>query len=501
MDLRRVLNVVAAGVLGAAMTAVGTPVAALAAPVAPKGLSVARSADDVHRIRMAWKAGDASVDHYVVDVVAGDVETVVKVPATTTEYLIDAPDPCTSFKMRVGAADAAGTVTNTGFTTVRSLTPSSVMGMSTGREEDGTVAIATWRTPAWTGYTPLTAYRVVFTRLSDSVVLADRSSTDTSFRFPGIDPARAYTISVTPVNEFGACATAKSLLDRYRPADPTALVVQRRGDVPGIVEAVWQAPKTGPAPTYYMVGYGLDKITTRVRVDAPTTAGTLTLDASKSWMLEIKAYNDNGGSGALTGVVPVWVPSTTPAPVATPTTAPAPEPTPSSAPEVITAPTGDAATPTAEPTTAPTTTTTVVNTGSDRTPPTITATLSQAAVNGWFRAPVTIRYTCADDSGTVATCPADIQTTTDGAALRVSGTAVDGAGNSTTSTMTLRVDRTAPSITATVAGTPNAAGWYTSPPVIHYTCADEVATISTCPADTPITVDGGAQKVIGTALD
>ncbi|WP_203770340.1 fibronectin type III domain-containing protein, partial [Actinoplanes nipponensis] len=501
MDLRRVLTVVSAALVGATATVVGTPMAALAAPAAPKGLAVARSADDVHRIRMAWKSGDPLTDHYVVDVVAGDVETVINVPATTTEYVIDAPDPCTSFKMRVGAAGADNSVTNTGYTTVRSLTPSTVMGMATGREEDGAVATATWRAPSWTGYTPLTAYRVVFVRLSDGVVLADRTTTDTSFRFPGVDPARAYTVSVSTVNEFGACSTAKSLLDRYRPADPTGLVVQRRADAPGTVEVVWQAPKTGPAPTYYMVGYGKEAITGKLRVDAPTLTGTLTLDATASWMVEVKAYNDNGGSGAVTGSVPVWSPTVaTPAPAVTPTAQPDAA-APSAAPAVVASPSGDPATPTAEPTTAPTTTTTVVSAGSDRTPPTITATLSQPAVNGWFRAPVTIHFTCADDSGIIATCPADILTGADNAALRVSGTAVDGAGNTATTTMTLKLDRTPPTITATVAGTPNAAGWYTAPPVIHYTCADEVSTISTCPADTPITVDGAGQKVTGTALD
>jgi hypothetical protein len=501
MDLRRVLTVVGVALLGTTATVVGTPFAAAAAPAAPKGLTVARSADDLHRIRMAWKSGDTRTDHYVVDVVAGDVETVISVPATTTEYLIDAPDACTSYKMRVGAADADGSVTNTGFTTVRSLTPSYVLGMATGREEDGTVATATWRAPAWPGYMPLTAYRVVFTRLSDGVVLADRSTTDTSVRFPGVDASRAYTISVSTVNEFGACSTAKSLLDRYRPADPTGLVVQRRADAPGTVEVVWQAPRTGPAPAYYMVGYGKDKITGKLRVDAPSLTGTLALDATESWMVEVKAYNDNGGSGAVTGVVPVWVPTTSPAPVVTPSAEAGPAPAQSSAPVVVASPSSGTEAPAAEPTTAPTSTTTVVATGSDRTPPTITATLSQPAVNGWFRAPVTVHFTCADDSGVVATCPAELQTGADNAAQRVSGTAVDGAGNSATTTMTLKVDRTAPAIVATVAGTPNAAGWYSTPPVIHYTCADETSTISTCPADTPITVDGAAQKVTGTAYD
>ncbi|MFC4065322.1 Neogenin [Actinoplanes subglobosus] len=460
MDLRRLIVAVGVGTLGLTTAVVALPSSALAAPAAPKSLAVSRAADDVYKVKVTWKSVPA-IDHYAIDIIAGDVQTVLDLPATATEYTIDAPNPCTAYKIRVGAVDASGETTNTGYWSLRALTPSAVMGMAPTRTDDGTTATASWRVPAWTGYTPLTGYRSVFTRLSDGVVLADQTSMDMSFRYAGIDADRAYTLAVTTVNEYGACVTAKSLIDRYRPADPTNLVVERRSDAPGTVDLVWKAPTTGPAPTYYQIGYGTEKVTKLVKVDASARTTSLSLAADKSWVVELKAYNENGGSSAVTGTVPVWDPNAEP---------PAQE-----------------------------TDTTIVPSGPDRVPPTITTSLSQKPVNGWFRTPVTISFTCADDGG-IASCPAPVLAGTDGLARRFSGTAKDSAGNTTTTTLTLKIDQTAPQISAEVIGTKNANGWYTTTPRIHYTCTDATSTISSCPADTTV-ADGLAQKITGIALD
>ncbi|AEV85693.1 Neogenin [Actinoplanes sp. SE50] len=465
MDRRRLLGAV--GVLTTMATSlVATPAAALSALAAPKNLTVARAADDVHQIKVGW-IPVTGADHYAIDILAGDVETVLDLPATATGYTIDAPNPCTAYKVRIGAVDAAGTVANTGFWSLRALTPSAVMGMAPTRIDEGTTAVATWREPAWTGYTPLTGYHSVFTRLSDGAVLADQTSTGLSFTYPGIDPSRAYTLAVTTVNQYGACVTAKSLLDRFRPADPTDLVVKRLAEAPGTVSVSWTPPANGPAPTFYQVGYGIDKVTKTLKLDTSVTATTLALATDKAWIVEVKAYNDNGGSSAVSGSVPVFEASGSP-------------------------PATDATWPS---------TSTVVDNGPDRTPPSITATLSQKPVNGWFRTPVTIQFTCADDSGTVAVCPAPILANTDGLARRFAGTAKDAAGNTTTTTLTLKVDQKAPSITATVLGTKNAAGWYTTAPTIHYTCADETSTIASCPADTVVSAGKADQKISGIASD
>ncbi|GAA2574425.1 hypothetical protein GCM10010435_57350 [Winogradskya consettensis] len=482
MNMRRLLTLVGAATVGVAATAVGTPMAALAAPAAPKSWSVARAADDVHQINVAWKAV-ADADHYVVDVLADDVETVISVPSTSLSYAVAAPNQCTTYKIKVGAADAAGNTALTSNWTLKPLAPGYVSGMVTGREDDGTTATASWKTPSSPGYSPVTGYHVVFTRTADNVVLVDTTSLDTSFRYENIDASKTYSLSLTAINDFGSCLTAKASMSAFKPSNPTDLVVQRRADTPGTVEVVWTAPTTGPAPTYYLVNYGESKITGSLKVDASATSGTLKLDTAKSWIIEVKAYNANGGSGAATGSVPIW---TAQVPVATPTPAP-----------TASTPATDASSPAPDPT--QTTTTTTVSSGADRTPPTITTTLSAKPSGGWFKTPVTVHFTCTDEGG-VAKCPDDITADKDGLLQRFSGTAVDTAGNTTTTTLMLSVDQIAPTISATVIGTKNAAGWYTSAPTIHYTCADNLA-LATCPADTPVTLNAIAQKVTGTAAD
>jgi alpha-tubulin suppressor-like RCC1 family protein len=80
----------------------------------------------------------------------------------------------------------------------------------------------------------------------------------------------------------------------------------------------------------------------------------------------------------------------------------------------------------------------------DMTPPTIVANVSPASRGAWFTAPVTVTFECADDSGVVA-CPLPV-VAGDGAQQLISGTAVDPAGNRTSTSVTLDVDSTAPAV-------------------------------------------------------
>jgi hypothetical protein len=479
------LTKVSYGLLGAAVTIVGTPTAVYAAaPEAPKSFTAARAASDMKKINLAWKAVPGA-DHYVIETVAGNVESVVNVPASSLSYTVDASDICTSYKIRVGAADAAGNTTSTTYWTLKSLAPTYISGVTNGREDDGTTIWESWKAPASAGESPLTGYHVVFSRVSDGGVMADEVVTDTTYRYKGVDPARAYNVSVTTMNAYGECSPAKSTVDRYRPADVTNLTVERRADAPGTVEVLWKPAAGGLTPDYYLVSYGQDKMIKSVRIDAPATRATLSLDIAKPWTIEVKAYNANGGSNAVTGSVPVW----TPAPVTPPTSEPAPV-DPSATPGE---PGGDSST-----------TSTTVNTGSDRTPPTISTSLSTTPKNGWFRSAVTIHFTCSDSGSAIATCPADLVVDKDGYASKYSGTAVDNAGNTTTITQPLSIDQTPPTVTAKVTGDKNADGWYTSAPTVHYTCTDTVSgynTLNVCPTDITVTADGASQKITGTAWD
>jgi alpha-tubulin suppressor-like RCC1 family protein len=83
-------------------------------------------------------------------------------------------------------------------------------------------------------------------------------------------------------------------------------------------------------------------------------------------------------------------------------------------------------------------------TWADTTPPTITAVVSPPpTVAGWHTAAVEVSFVCADETA-VATCPAPIGVTQDGAGQVVTGEAVDTAGNRATASVTINLDRTPP---------------------------------------------------------
>src|SRR4029450_481539 len=88
----------------------------------------------------------------------------------------------------------------------------------------------------------------------------------------------------------------------------------------------------------------------------------------------------------------------------------------------------------------------------DKTVPTITAA-STSTPNGagWYRADVTIAFTCADDRSGVAVCPTDEILTLEGAAVTSSApVAIDTAGNTSapSNVVTVNIDKTSPTITA-----------------------------------------------------
>jgi hypothetical protein len=92
----------------------------------------------------------------------------------------------------------------------------------------------------------------------------------------------------------------------------------------------------------------------------------------------------------------------------------------------------------------------------DGTGPTVVASLSSPANRwGWHDGPVTVHFTCTDTESGVTFCPADVTLTRDGVDQEVTGTATDGADNSTTATVTgISIDRVAPraSVTGVRAG-------------------------------------------------
>ncbi|MEU7872556.1 Neogenin, partial [Dactylosporangium sp. NPDC049140] len=138
----------------------------------------------------------------------------------------------------------------------------------------------------------------------------------------------------------------------------------------------------------------------------------------------------------------------------------------------------------------------------DKTKPLITAVRTPANEYGWNNGAVTVDFTCGDAVSGISVCPDRATVTTEGAGQSVTGVATSHAGTQATATVTgINIDKTAPTITATVQGTRNAAGWYHTAPTLIYACADALSGVATCPAELQVTHDGAGQSLTGTAAD
>ena len=93
----------------------------------------------------------------------------------------------------------------------------------------------------------------------------------------------------------------------------------------------------------------------------------------------------------------------------------------------------------------------------DTTPPTITAAQTPAAnVAGWNNTSVTVTFSCADESqgSGLASCTPPVTISTEGQGQTVTGTAVDNAGNTSTTTATVNIDKTVPVASNSTLSTP-----------------------------------------------
>jgi hypothetical protein len=140
----------------------------------------------------------------------------------------------------------------------------------------------------------------------------------------------------------------------------------------------------------------------------------------------------------------------------------------------------------------------------DNVKPTVTPTVAPLPnAAGWNTGDVTVHFDATDDFSGVdqGTVTKDQRVTTETAGQVVTGTAADKAGNVGTGTVTVKLDKTAPTITGAPTTAPNAAGWYKGAVTIHFTCGDTLSDIASCPDDVTLTNNGASQAVTRTALD
>ena len=91
-------------------------------------------------------------------------------------------------------------------------------------------------------------------------------------------------------------------------------------------------------------------------------------------------------------------------------------------------------------------------------------------------------------------------TTSDEGSHTVTGTATDGAGNSATDVVGVRIDKTPPTVTATADGSRSADGWYREPVTVTYTASDELSGVSDNPRP-EVLGEGEDQSASATVTD
>lgn len=122
--------------------------------------------------------------------------------------------------------------------------------------------------------------------------------------------------------------------------------------------------------------------------------------------------------------------------------------------------------------------------------------------DGWNNTDVAVSFSCADQvalSG-LASCTPSQTLTSEGRAQQVTGTATDHAGNATSSTATVNIDKSAPTITGAPDRAANEAGWYRDPVTVTFEGADALSGIDTVTGPQQLG-EGADQKADGTATD
>jgi RHS repeat-associated protein len=140
--------------------------------------------------------------------------------------------------------------------------------------------------------------------------------------------------------------------------------------------------------------------------------------------------------------------------------------------------------------------------GVDNDAPVISATAAPAPDSfGWNKTSVLVTFTCSDATSGIATCPSPITVSHEGSNQIVSGTAIDRAGNTASTSAVVNLDETAPTVAAQIAPPPNTAHWNNTSVTVSFNCADALSGVASCSAPVSLSNEGAGQMVTGTAVD
>src|SRR5207247_8105481 len=131
------------------------------------------------------------------------------------------------------------------------------------------------------------------------------------------------------------------------------------------------------------------------------------------------------------------------------------------------------------------------------------ASLSPAPNGGGLNnSNVAITWSAADAGSVVASgpTPATDSQTANTTGVTKTSSATDRLGNSGSGSITVKLDKAAPTITGSRAPGANGNGWNNADVTVSFTCSDTMSGIKSCTGSTTLSANGANQSVTGTAV-
>ncbi|MEZ4734645.1 MAG: hypothetical protein R3E79_46735 [Caldilineaceae bacterium] len=135
-----------------------------------------------------------------------------------------------------------------------------------------------------------------------------------------------------------------------------------------------------------------------------------------------------------------------------------------------------------------------VNPPPDTTAPVITPNVvGTPGANGWYVSDVTVSWSVVDNESAISSqdgCEAqNVTSATAGVTFTCSATS---SGGSSSESVTIKRDATAPTLSAAASSAPNGNGWYNSNVTVPFTCNDNLSGVVSCPVDEVLSSEGSA---------
>ena len=122
--------------------------------------------------------------------------------------------------------------------------------------------------------------------------------------------------------------------------------------------------------------------------------------------------------------------------------------------------------------------------------------------DGWNNGDVIVSFVCIDEGSGIAACTSDITKSAEAASQSATGTAVDNAGNTISTTVSdINIDKTTPSIAGSVSPSANANNWHKTDVTVSFTCADGLAGIRSCTLPVTLSSEGADRICNGVGED